>query len=743
KYYSADKNGYYDPECAYDKFEKNAPANWGYAVKVNKSATAFRAENIVFENSLNRYVTDEEIEDGVQADTINFERKYGAEVTSKAATERGVALYLAANQAEFLNCSFLGSQDTLYTASDAYFKNCYIEGNTDFIFGTGDVVFDACEISLYGYSQGAVAGYITAARTDSNTQNGYLFRNCVVTADNLPAKEGYHFGRPWGAAAMVRFENTKLSNLNMISKSGWTQMSGNAPENANFAEFNTTDLLGAVSDTSGRTAGTVKTEALKFDYAAYLGFTPVYAVAADSKVEFATAPYLVDNGDINAPKPGHTLTAAYTLGKANDANDVSIIAWYRVKGSEETLVKLSSAVVDDTYQITSEDIGAKIKVVVTPMNVENAAGKAASYTLDESVREGYDNPDASGAEAVLGTGVNVYLAGDSTVKDYSAKGMYQSANSTEGSWGEYFQAFFDEDVVTVVNYANGGRSSRNFINEGSLEKIAKTIKKGDYLFIQFGHNDCANGSGYLEDRYVPLGTPDANGVYPVPAGKEVATPDSLKSKYGDTFYSYDCGGTYKWYLLQYINVARDAGAIPVLVTPVSRLSFDSNGNIQPMHDSTDKTTGTYVSSGNAYVEAVKQLAKEENVLLIDAKALTEEMYEAAYKADGKATGNSSPLAKQALCTGDNTHSSKLGGFVSAAYIAKAVQALEDNLALAVKAPVKVVGENPNKTNEFMVNGNSVFTAYAANAEGLFTEENTYWTGVGQTVIDEIAAKASK
>ena len=746
KYYSANKNGYYDVECAYDKYVKNGPANWGYAVKVNKTATAFRAENIVFENSLNRYITDEEIEDGVEADTINFDRKYGADVTSKAATERGVALYVAADQAEFKNCSFLSSQDTLYTACDAYFKNCYIEGNTDFIFGSGDVVFDACEISLYGYSTGGVAGYITAARTDSSTsgtENGYLFRNCVVTANNLTVTPGYHFGRPWGADAKVRFENTKLASLDLISAEGWTQMSGNAPENANFAEYDTMELSGMSSDLTGRVAGTVAEGPLSFDYATWLGFTPSYAVAADNKVKFATAPYIVDNGDINAPKPGHTLTVAYSLGEANDANDCSIIKWYRVVGSEETLVKLSSAVVDDTYQITAEDIGAKIRVVVIPLNINNVEGEAANYTVDEVVREGYDNPDASKAEAVLGNGINVYLAGDSTVKDYSGKGMNQSNNSTEGSWGEYFQTFFNKDLVTVVNYANGGRSTRNFINEGSLDKIAETIKEGDYLFIQFGHNDCSNGSGYLEDRYVPLGTPDANGVYPVTAGVEVTTPDSLQSKYGDAFYSYDCGGTFKWYLLQYINVARNAGAIPVLVTPVSRLSFDSDGFIQDKHDSTDATTGTQVTSGNAYVVAMQQLAAEEGVLLIDATALTKNMYEAAYKADATANGNSSPLAKQALCTGDNTHSSKLGGFISAAYVAQAVQALDCNLAYAVQAPSKVIGENPNGTNEFSVNGSSKFNAYSANAEGLFTEDSAYWTSVGQTVIDEIALEAAK
>ena len=318
-YYSAEPTtGLYDAERAYDKYEKNNAEKWGYAVMVNKTATAFRAENIIFENSFNRYITDEEIEDGVEADTINFDRKYGADVTSKAATERATALYVAADQAEFLNCSFLSSQDTLYTASDIYFKNCYIEGNTDFIFGSGDVVFDACEISLYGYSTGGVAGYITAARTDSTTtatENGYLFRNCVITADNLPATAGYHFGRPWGADAKVRFENTKLQSLDLMSAAGWTQMSGNAPEKANFAEYNTTDLSGAAADVSARIEGTVKKEALSFDYAAYLGFTPVYAVAADNTVAFATVPYVVDNGDQRA-KAGSYFNSSVLLRRS-------------------------------------------------------------------------------------------------------------------------------------------------------------------------------------------------------------------------------------------------------------------------------------------------------------------------------------------------------------------------------------------------------------------------------------------
>lgn len=743
KYYSADEKGFYSEEKAHDKYDKHTVANWGFAVQVNASATAFRAENIVFENSFNRYITDEEIEDGVQIDAKNFERKYGADVTSKAATERAAALYIKAPQSEFINCTFLSSQDTLYTdAAGIYFKNCIIEGNTDFIFGDGNVVFEACEISLYGYSTGSVAGYLTAIKDTGS--NGYLFRNCVVTEGELNVTPGFAFGRPWGAKAKVLFENTKLSKLSLISAAGWTSMSGAQPENANFGEYNTTDLTGKAATVTGRTKGTVKTEAIAFDYKNFLGFVPKYSVATESKVAFATAPYVVSNGDLNTPYPGNTFTVGYSLGEANDNNDCSIIEWYRVKDGAETLVKISSAIVSDSYKLTSEDIGAKIKVVVRPENVDGTTGTKAEFVVAETVRDGYEDPSASKAEAALGDGINVYLAGDSTVKDYSAAGMYMNGDIRgEGSWGEYLQEFLNEDLVTVVNYANGGRSTRNFINEGTLDKIKANIKEGDYLLIQFGHNDCSNDTGHVEDRYVPLGQPDANGIYPVTAGKEVATPSSLQSKYGDTFYSYDCGGTFKWYLLQYIEAARSVGATPILVTPVARLYFDSDGMIKAAHDATKGTAGTQNTTGNAYVTAMKQLAEEQNVTIIDATQLTTDLYQAAYKADKSASGSTSPLAKQVFFAGDSTHSNKLGGFVSAAVMAQQILDLDCSLSYAVQSPAQVLGELKSGQSEFVVNANGVLTAYTTDAEGNYTVKADYWAGIGQQMIDEIALAAAK
>ncbi len=743
KYYSADSTGYYNPENAYDKYEKKIASDWGTTVYVKPSATAFRAEGITFENSFNRYITDEELADGVEAtgETITVERNYGLDVQSKAATERAAAIVIKADKAEFKDCSFLSSQDTVFTGNAAYnvyFKNCFIEGQTDYIYGDGNAIFDACELSFKGYSANSQGGYITAARPTS--VNGYLFRNCVVTGnDKLTVTPGY-FGRPWGADAKVMFVNTRLESADIITAAGWYDMSGAAPENANMYEFNTTDMSGNAIDTSSRRgkvadAATAATWTREYFFGDWV---PAFYVEEDANVAFATAPFVTDNGDINTPYPGHKLTVGYSLGTANDANDASRIDWYRIKDGNEVLAKTSYASVDKTYKIATEDIGYQIKVVVTPMTVSGSVGEAASYVVPEEVRDGYDDPDASGSDAVLGDGVNIFLIGDSTVKDYSASGIWSGGKArNEGAWGEYFQSFFDNEKVTVVNYANGGRSARNFINEGSLDLVAEKISEGDYMFIQFGHNDCSNGAGYLADRYVPLGEPDANGVYPTTAGTKVTTPAELSnSGYGDKCYTYDCGGTYKWYLLQYIEVAKNAGAIPVLVTPVSRMYYNSDGTIKAHHDSTDTTTGTQVTSNNAYVTAVRQLAEEQDVILVDGFELTKELFEDAYVA-----GGNNVYGTQIMHTGDKTHNNKLGGMMEAAAIASTIQNMELNISYAMKAPAKVLGATTDGKTVFSVNGSGVLTAYDINSD--YAERATYWENVGQAMFDAIADKAEE
>lgn len=267
-----------------------------------------------------------------------------------------------------------------------------------------------------------------------------------------------------------------------------------------------------------------------------------------------------------------------------------------------------------------------------------------SQTTTTDKSSGTSNPPASSMETPT-----IFLAGDSTVKTYED-------DQYIAGWGQYLELFLDGEI-TVINAAHGGRSSRSFINEGRLfniddpnykysfsqnggKSIEDCIKEGDFLFIQFGHNDDASKlSNYLTifDRMVPLGEPDANGIYPTTPATKVPTtslPEEYTSKasdaevtkalteiakYGSEYYAYN-SGTYKWYLKQYVDFARSVGAIPVLVTPVARVKFSGSEIIGG--------AGLH-GVGFAYVEAVRQLAKEEDCLLIDLFANSKEMLETA------------------------------------------------------------------------------------------------------------------
>lgn len=284
----------------------------------------------------------------------------------------------------------------------------------------------------------------------------------------------------------------------------------------------------------------------------------------------------------------------------------------------------------------------------------SALASCASSSGDDSSDSNNGN---SGSGSISGSATPViYLAGDSTVKTYDTEQYI-------AGWGQYLENFLDSKVK-VVNCAQGGRSSRSFINEGRLydiddasfsynfsqndgKSIGSVIKEGDFLFIQFGHNDddTKKSSSYstMYNRMVSLGTADSSGIYPVNAGTKSATTylpeeytsnvsDSDKNaalaeiaKYGSEYYAYDCGGTYKWFLKQYIDFARSKGAIPVLVTPVARVKFNSDG--------TEIIGGAGLHGENfAYVQAVKQLASEEDCLLIDLFSETKTLLETAQKA---------------------------------------------------------------------------------------------------------------
>lgn len=145
----------------------------------------------------------------------------------------------------FVNCRFLGNQDTIYTGTEGarlLFTNCYIEGTTDFIFGPSTALFEYCELHSKRDS------YITAASTPQSEEFGYVFKNCKLTA--APGVKKVYLGRPWRPYAATVFINCEFGNH--IRPEGWHNWRN--PENektARYAEFGNT---GAGADTSGRVA---------------------------------------------------------------------------------------------------------------------------------------------------------------------------------------------------------------------------------------------------------------------------------------------------------------------------------------------------------------------------------------------------------------------------------------------------------------------------------------------------------
>lgn len=396
QYYSIGTDGYYSEAAAFDKFGKNSAQKWGVATYIKSGAVEFRAENITFESSFNKYVTEEEIADGVIPggnDKKDYDRTApDADVTSKAGTERAAAVAVEGNRAEFYQCRFISSQDTLYTGNNinGYFKNCYIEGNTDYIFGGGDFVYDGCELNFFGYSDKENGGYITAA-ADGSTY-GYVFRNCFITGNKDMKVGAGDLGRPWRATATVSYLNTKLEYAKIILPRGWNDMSGNLAKDANYAEYHTTAVNGDVVDLSGRVTGVKTDNPIPDISVVFKGWTPVYYRADAGNIAFDKELTVKAPGG-DSIEAGDVLTADFSLGE-NEYNNVSVIRWYRVAADgTEKLVKSAVAQFDREYIVTAEDKDCHIKAVVLPETVSGYT--AAEQTATSAAAVGEKKPEPS------------------------------------------------------------------------------------------------------------------------------------------------------------------------------------------------------------------------------------------------------------------------------------------------------------------------------------------------------------
>jgi lysophospholipase L1-like esterase len=200
--------------------------------------------------------------------------------------------------------------------------------------------------------------------------------------------------------------------------------------------------------------------------------------------------------------------------------------------------------------------------------------------------------------------ITVFLVGDSTVTDQPGE--------PSASWGQMLPRFF-QPPAAIANHAESGETLKSFITELRLDKVLSQVKRGDYLFIQFGHNDA-------------------------------------KANWPQTYV--EPFTTYAAYLKVYVAEARRRGVTPVLVTSMQRRQFDAQGKIKNSHGD--------------FPAAVRKVAQEEKVALIDLEAMSVQFYEALGPEN----------APRAFANGgrDATHHNNYGAYELAKCIVEGIKA---------------------------------------------------------------------
>lgn len=172
--------------------------------------------------------------DNFKAENLTFENNAGN-------VGQAVAVRVDGDQAVFLNCNFLGNQDTLYLHgknSRQYYKDCYIEGTVDFIFGWSTAVFENCEI----FSKSP--GYVTAASTLENSAYGMVFKHCKFLGS--APEDSVYLGRPWRDYAQTVLIDCYLGNH--IKQEGWHNWGKPKAEKTSFYAEHNSQGPGALGD---------------------------------------------------------------------------------------------------------------------------------------------------------------------------------------------------------------------------------------------------------------------------------------------------------------------------------------------------------------------------------------------------------------------------------------------------------------------------------------------------------------
>jgi lysophospholipase L1-like esterase len=190
----------------------------------------------------------------------------------------------------------------------------------------------------------------------------------------------------------------------------------------------------------------------------------------------------------------------------------------------------------------------------------------------------------------------LFIAGDSTAATYT------STDKNQQGWGAVLQGFFDPAKLVVVNAARGGRSSRTFITEGHWEKMLAEVRAGDFVIIQFGHNDAGALNQEPPGSTRPL---RARGTIPG-VGDESEEIDNVVTGKHETVYSFG------WYLRKMIADTRSKGATPILMT-LTRTNNWKDGRIECPSDT--------------YRRWDWQTARSENAAFVDLSRIIADRYQ--------------------------------------------------------------------------------------------------------------------
>jgi lysophospholipase L1-like esterase len=224
----------------------------------------------------------------------------------------------------------------------------------------------------------------------------------------------------------------------------------------------------------------------------------------------------------------------------------------------------------------------------------------------------------------------LYLIGDSTVRN----GQGDGANGQWG-WGEPFAAFFDPAKINVVNRALGGRSSRTYLTGGQWDKVLGLLKRGDFVIMQFGHND----GGAINDDSRARGSIRG-------AGEETQEIDNLLTKEHEVVH------TYGWYLRRFIADTKARGATPIVCSLVPRKIWKD---------------GKIVRNSGDYGGWAADVARSERVAFVDLNEIIARKYD-----------DLGPEKVEPLFADPHTHTSLAGAELNAACVAEGLKALKEN-----------------------------------------------------------------